>query len=48
MYVSLQIATLVQSVLSAMAAGDASHTTPVQITHAFMLCCFTKIEDVQF
>ena len=24
-----------------MAAGDASQTTPVQITHAFMLCCFT-------
>ena len=48
MYVSLQIATLVQSMLSAMAAGDASQTTQVQIMHAFMLCYFTQIEHVQF
>ena len=46
MYVSLQIAILVQSMLSAMAAGDASQTTPVQIMHTFVLCCFTQIEHV--
>ena len=48
MYVSLQIATLVQSAPSAMAAGDASQITPVQIMHAFILCCFAQIEHVQF
>ena len=46
--VNLLIATLAQNTPSAMAAGDASQTTPVQITHIFMLCCFTQIEQVQF
>ena len=46
--VSLLIATLAQNMSSAMAAGDASQTTPVQITHIFMLCCFAEIEQVQF
>ena len=48
---SLQIATLGQSKLSPMAAGDASQTivyTPLQIMQAFVLCCFTQIECVQF
>ena len=31
-----------------MAAGEACQTTPVQITHVFVLCCFTQIEHVQF
>ena len=30
---------LVQSMLSAMATGNAGQTTPVQITNAFVLCC---------
>ena len=46
--VSLQIATLAQSMLSPVAAADTSQTTPVQITHACVLCCFTHIEHVQF
>ena len=33
--------------LSAMAAGDPRQTTPVQIMHVFVLCCFTQIEHVQ-
>ena len=44
--VSLQIATLVLSTLSAMAAGD---PTPVQITQIFMFfCCCRQIAPVQF
>ena len=46
--VSLQIPTLAQNMLSTMVAGDASQTTPVQIMHIFMMCCFTHIELVQF
>ena len=48
---SLQIAILGQSKLSPMAAGDTSQTivyTPLQIMQAFVLCCFTQIECVQF
>ena len=29
--------------LSTMAAGNASQTSPVQITHVFVLCCTTQI-----
>ena len=46
--VSLQIATLAQNMLCPVAAGDTSQTTLVQIAHAFVLCCFTHIEHVQF
>ena len=43
--VRLQIASLVWSKVSAMAAGDPSQTTPVQIMHVlFALCCSTQIE----
>ena len=48
---SLQIATLGQSMLSPMAAGDTSRTivyTPLQIMQVFVLCCFTQIERMQF
>ena len=38
--VSLQITSLVQSTLSAMAAGDASQTTPVQIIACFCVVLF--------
>ena len=42
--VSLQVASLAQSTLNAMVAGDPSQTTPVQITHVFfVLCCCTQI-----
>ena len=37
--VILQIATLVQSKLRTMTAGDASQTAPVQIAYVFVLCC---------
>ena len=38
--VSLEMASLARCMLSAIAAGDASQTTPVQIMHGFMsLCC---------
>ena len=38
--VRLQIASLAPSTLRAMAAGDASQPTLIQITHVFMfLCC---------
>ena len=30
-----------------MAGGDPSQTIPVQIMHAFVLCCFTQIEHMQ-
>ena len=39
----LQTTTLVWSMLRAMAAGDPSQTTPVQIAHVFVLCCFKQI-----
>ena len=32
--------------LSAMAAGDTSQTTPAQIVHIFVLCCSTQIVGV--
>ena len=32
--------------VGAMAAGDASKITSVQIKHVFMLCCSTKIYGV--
>ena len=38
-YVSLHIATLAQSTVSTMAAGDASQATSVQNTHVFNSCC---------
>ena len=41
--VSLQIASLAQSTLSAMASGGTSQTTSVQIMHVFILCCSTQI-----
>ena len=41
--ISLQNATLAWSRPSAMAAGDASQTTPVQITHVFVLCCLIPV-----
>ena len=44
--VSLQIASLMQSTLSTMAAVDASQTTPEQIMHVFVLCCSTQIVGV--
>ena len=44
--ISLQIAT--GGTLRAMAAGDASQTTPVQIMNVFVLCSFTQIEHVLF
>ena len=46
--VSLQVASLARSTLSAMIAGDPSQTTLVQITHVFfMLCCCTQIGCVE-
>ena len=39
----LQTTTLVWSMLRAMAASDPSQTTPVQIKHVFVLCCFEQI-----
>ena len=42
----IQLGTLAQSLLSIVAAGDASQTTPVQITHVFMLCYSTQIVHV--
>ena len=46
--VSLQVASLARSTLSAMVAGDPSQTTPVQITHVFfVLCCCTQIKCVE-
>ena len=46
--VILQTATLAQSKLRTMAAGDASQTAPVQIAHVFVLCCSRQIVHVQF
>ena len=38
--VSLEMASLARCMLSTIAVGDASQTTPVQIMHGFMsLCC---------
>ena len=46
--VSLQLASLARSMLSAMVAGDPSQTTPVQITLVFfVLCCCTQIGCVE-
>ena len=46
--VSLQVALLARSTLSAMVAGDPSQYTPVQIMHVFfMLCCCTQIGCVE-
>ena len=39
--VSLQIASLVQSRLRTMTAGEDSQTTPVQIMYVFAMCCYT-------
>ena len=42
-YLSLSVSLLIaQKTPSAMAAADASQTTPVLIMHVFMLCCFTQ------
>ena len=44
--VSLQIASLAQSTLSTMAAGDAQLTTPVQIMHVFVLCSTACVQFI--
>ena len=46
--IRLQIAILARSIKHYGRGGDPSQTIPVQIMHAFMSCCFTQIEHMQF